>query len=202
MMKMKRWELALVSGILFTIFFSAMPIRAQSQLADKITRLHVIANSDSAEDQALKLQVRDAVLEEAKAQGETLESSQIDDAFLARIQQAGQAEVERNGYDYQVKAERTNMYFTTRHYETFSLPAGYYDAVRVTIGQAAGKNWWCVMLPPLCTPSCSEEFEQTAKDSGLEPGEIRFMTRDGVEYAAKFKIVELWGEMVHAIRGE
>lgn len=58
------------------------------------------------------------------------------------------------------------------------------------------------MLPPLCTPSCSEEFEQTAKDSGLEPGEIRFMTRDGVEYAAKFKIVELWGEMVHAIRGE
>ena len=113
----------------------------------------------------------------------------------------GQWEVEEQGYDYPVQVERTRMYFDTREYDTFSLPAGDYDAVRVTIGQAQGRNWWCVMLPPLCAPSCEADFEQTAREGGLEPGEIRFMTKDGVQYAARFKIVEWWGELVHSLKG-
>lgn len=203
MMKLKRWELALLCGLLFTLLWGAAPIRAQSRLADKLVRLHVIANSDSQEDQALKLQVRDAVLEEARAQtqGQPLESSRIDSAFLEHIRQAAQREVEEQGYDYPVQVERTRMYFDTREYDTFSLPAGDYDAVRVTIGQAQGRNWWCVMLPPLCAPSCEADFEQTAREGGLELGEIRFMTKDGVQYAARFKIVEWWGELVHSLKG-
>lgn len=202
-MKFKKWELALLCGLICAIGLGAAPIRAQSRLAGKLTRLHVVANSDSEEDQQLKLQVRDAVLRAAKARqagADSLESGRIDQAFLEAIRQAGQREVERRGYDYPVRAERARMYFDTRCYEEFSLPAGYYDAVRVTIGSGQGKNWWCVMLPPLCDPACSGQFEQTAREAGLEPGEIRFMTKDGVEYAAKFKVAELWGRLVHGVK--
>lgn len=200
-LKLKRWELALICGLLFTLFsMAAAPVRAQNRLAEKITRLHVVANSDSDQDQQLKLQVRDAVLQAAQARQDQLETGEIDQDFLDAIRLAGQQEVRRRGYDYPVKVQRANMYFDTRHYDDFSLPAGYYDAVRVTIGSGQGKNWWCVMLPPLCDPACSQEFEQTAREAGLEPGEIRFMTRDGVEYSARFKTAELWGKLVHSLR--
>lgn len=200
-LKWKRWEVALLCGLLCTVALGAVPIRAQNRLADKLTRLHVVANSDSDQDQRLKLQVRDAVLRAAQAEQPALDSGQIDEQFLEAIRRAGQQEVLRQGYDYPVRAERARMYFDTRYYEDFSLPAGYYDAVRVTIGSGQGKNWWCVMLPPLCDPACSGQFEETAREAGLEPGEIRFMTRDGIEYAAKFKVAELWGQLVHKVKG-
>lgn len=201
MKKWKRWELALFLGLLCTLALGAVPVRDQNRLAGKLTRLHIVANSDSDQDQRLKLQVRDAVLRAAEQEQQKLEGRQIDEKFLETIRQAGQQEVFRRGYSYPVQAERARMYFDTREYQDFSLPAGYYDAVRVTIGGGQGKNWWCVMLPPLCDPACSGQFEQTARDAGLEPGEIRFMTKDGVEYAAKFKVAELWGQLVHKVKG-
>ena len=202
MMKMKRWELALVAGLFFTLFWSAGPIRAQAELADKLVRLHVIANSDSDQDQALKLQVRDAVLAATGGENDGLAQENIDQEYLNFIAQAAQQEVYRRGYAYPVQVERLDMYFDTRHYETFSLPAGQYDAVRVTIGQAQGKNWWCVMLPPLCSPTSEDSFIEAAQDAGLKPGEIRFVTRDGAAYSAQFKVVELWGQLVHTVTGK
>ena len=149
-LKLKRWELALLCGLFFTLFsMAAAPVRAQSRLAAKITRLHVVANSDSEQDQQLKLQVRDAVLQAAQARQDQLGNGEIDQDFLDAIRLAGQQEVRRQGYDYPVKVQRANMYFDTRYYEDFSLPAGYNDSVRLTICSLNVKNWWCVMIPTL-----------------------------------------------------
>ncbi len=200
-MKLKRWELALICGFVFTLLACVSPIRAQQNLAESVTRLHVIAASDKKEDQELKLRVRDVVLKEAEKMG-GMKKEQIDENFLARLRQAGQAEVTRSGYDYKVDAEFTNMYFTTRVYDTFSMPAGYYDAVRVTIGPAKGKNWWCVLLPPLCDPASSKEMKETARKNGMSEDEICFITKDGTTYAAKFKIAELYGQWKHLWRGD
>ena len=117
-MRLKRWEIALLASLLAVFLVCAFPLQAQSKLADKLTRLHVLANSDSVEDQTLKLQVRDAVL--AASEGEAV----LNDALLDKLERAAQAEVNRRGYAYPVRVTRENCYFDTRVYETFSLPAG------------------------------------------------------------------------------
>ena len=96
------------------------------------------------------------------------------------------------------RAVRTRMYFDTREYETFALPAGYYDAVRIILGEGAGQNWWCVLFPPLCSGACEEEFSQIASQHGMTPGEISFVTRDGTRYVLRFKAAELLWEFVHS----
>lgn len=191
-MKLKRWEIALAASVLAAILVCAFPIHAQNQLADKLTRLHVLANSDDPADQQLKLQVRDAVLEASV--GETV----LDEALLAKLQEAALQAVESAGYGYSVKVSRERCYFDTREYETFSLPAGYYDAVRVVIGEGAGKNWWCVIYPPLCAGICEEDLESIAAEAGLSEQEIGLICEEK-GYVIRFKLVDLWGKLLHKI---
>lgn len=190
----KKWEWALLLSLLFTLALGACWPEEQENIQSKVTRLHVLANSDSEEDQALKLKVRDGVLEEAK----NWEGKPMDAAFLGAIQKAAQKVVLQEGYHYPVQVEKRDTYFDTREYDTFSLPAGVYDALRVTIGEGKGHNWWCVLLPPLCAPACEEEFLDTAQEN-FSPGEIRYITGDGVQYKIRFKVAELLAQLRHAL---
>ena len=138
-MKLKAWEIGLCLGLGLLILTCAIPVYQQERLAEKLTRLHVVANSDGEEDQALKLQVRDAVLAEIRP-----EDDPADVQLLLRLQRAAEDAVAAAGFDQTVRVYRTRMFFDTREYETFSLPAGEYDAVRVELGAAAGRNFYFV----------------------------------------------------------
>lgn len=192
-MRLKRWEIALLASLLAALLVCAFPLQVQSKLADKLTRLHVLANSDSEEDQALKLQVRDAVLAASAGQ------SVLDDTLLNKLEQAAQAEVLRRGYRYPVAVTRETCYFDTRVYETFSLPAGYYDAVRVVIGAGAGRNWWCVIYPPLCAGMCERDWETVAREAGLTEAEIGLICEEE-GYVLRFQLVDWWGKLLHKLR--
>ena len=154
-MKWKRWEVALGLALMIMIVFAA-PIQAQRTLAEKITRLHVLANSDLPEDQKLKLKVRDAVLHVAA------DHPVLDASVLYEMEVAARKVIAREGYLYPVSVQREREYFDTRVYETFSLPAGEYDSVRVVIGEGDGKNWWCVVYPQLCAGLCEAEMKEIA----------------------------------------
>ena len=152
--KLKRWEMALMLGLLCALVGGSWLGQEQHELADSVIRFHVIANSDSAQDQALKLAVRDRVLEEAQAvypSNATLESARSAlESSLTQLADAGRQVVEEQGYDYPVSAQLTQCWFPTKEYDGFALPAGNYTALRVVIGEGEGQNWWCVAFPPLC----------------------------------------------------
>lgn len=192
-MRLKRWEIALAASLLAAVLFCSFPAHSQKELAGKLTRLHVLANSDDPADQQLKLQVRDAVL--AASEG----VAELDEALLEKLQRAAQQTVAQAGYSYPVQVRRERCYFDTRQYETFSLPAGYYDAVRVVIGEGAGKNWWCVIYPPLCAGVCEAELEEIAKESGLSDEEISLICEEK-GYVLRFQLIDLWGKLVHKLR--
>lgn len=192
-MKLKRLEIALLASLLAAFLVCAFPIHAQNKLSDKLTRLHVLANSDSPEDQSLKLQVRDAVL--AASEGE----KELDQPLLNRLQRAAQQTVYRAGYDYPVAVTREHCYFNTRTYDNFSLPAGYYDAVRVIIGAGEGKNWWCVIYPPLCAGMCEADWETVAREAGLSEDEIGLICEEE-GYVIRFRLVDWWGKLMHRLR--
>lgn len=126
----------------------------QTTQPEELIRFHVLANSDSEEDQALKRAVRDAILEEVSprlAASKSLEESrQILTGMRTEIEQIGQEVVREWGKNYEVKTDYGYFTFPTKSYGTLVLPAGEYEAVRVLIGKAEGSNWWCVLFPPLC----------------------------------------------------
>lgn len=130
-------------------------------LEQEVLRLHILANSDSEGDQRVKLAVRDAVLAgtgELFSSAATLADAEEKAAEnLPLIEQLARDELARQGYNAPVKAELANMYFNTRYYDNATMPAGRYDALRLTIGEGAGANWWCVVFPPLCVEVAAKE---------------------------------------------
>ena len=184
---MKKIEISVLIGLVMTILIGSITTFATdcSQIREDVLRLHILANSDTDEDQALKLKVRDRILNESGELFEnpaTLEEAKSSAAdHIEEIRQIAQDEVYASGYPYQVNAEIVNMYFTTRQYETFTLPAGMYDAVQITIGEAKGHNWWCVLYPGLCRSACGGY--DTPAENDLVCG----------EYIVRFRFVEWWG---------
>ena len=151
----KRLLQAGVGGLLLCLMVSLCGFYGRcASVREDVVRLHILANSDSEEDQSLKLRVRDAVVEAAAGWLDGAQNSQqaleLAREQLPQLQAVAQQTVEQAGYDYPVNAELCTMYFTTRQYDTVTLPAGVYEAVRFTIGSGEGKNWWCVVYPPLC----------------------------------------------------
>ncbi len=195
--KLKRWELALMLGLLVAVIGGSWLGREQQALADSVIRFHVIANSDSEADQALKLAVRDRVLvkaEEIYPENATLEQArEALEGQLGVLAAAGRAVVEEQGYDYPVTAQLTDCWFPTKEYEGFALPAGNYTALRVTIGEGKGQNWWCVAFPPLCLGAASETVEQALEAGYFTPDQGALVTGEG--YVLKFKALELLGEL-------
>lgn len=186
--KFQKWELALIAGFMLALML-ATPLMVQADISDKLTRLHVVANSDSEEDQALKLKVRDAVLKVSEGY-ET-----VTDELLEKMEFAAQQCIRNEGSSYEVDVSLGEMWFDTREYDGFSLAAGMYDAVKVKIGKGEGKNWWCVVFPPLCAAVSEKQLENTAKNAGLTNSEVSFISKNGTTYVFGFKVAELWGRM-------
>ena len=190
--RLKIWEVALMVALAVVFATGAAAVRTQNALAQKMVRLHVLANSDTPEDQALKLQVRDAVLERAtellKQSADREEAEMLLRRELPELEALAEETVQANGYSYAVTAELTAAEFPTREYGDFALPAGEYPALRIFIGEGAGQNWWCVVFPPLCTAASAETAAMAA---GFSEEEVGLITEsDG--YVLKFKAVELW----------
>lgn len=205
--KLHRWELALLLGVAVAALLGAWLNVQQSGLADKVIRLHVIANSDSAEDQALKLEVRDRILTEAGdlfSQG--LSRDEAERAIAARLGDlaaAGADVVGEEGYSYPVTASlEQSVWFPTKEYTDFALPAGDYTALRVVIGDGGGKNWWCVVFPPLCLGSVTETTAETAAAGGFSEEDISLITGENEGYVVKFKAMELWDEFQNWIKNK
>ena len=192
------WELALLAGLAAVLLWGALSLREQTALSEKVVRLHVLANSDSEEDQALKLRVRDRVLAETEALLES--SSDREDATrrleaaLPELEKLASEEITESGYDYPVDLRLEETAFPTRTYDGFTLPAGRYLALRVLIGAAEGQNWWCVVFPPLCA-AASEDVAQTALAAGLTEGQVGLITEADQGYELRLKSVELWEKL-------
>lgn len=167
----------------------------------KMLRMHVIANSDSDEDQELKLKVRDAVLAEGKeifdgsVTAEEAQSKILPET--ERLRKAALEVIEKEGFEYDVKITVGSEYFNTRTYDnSVTLPAGYYTAVKVIIGEGEGHNWWCVMFPPMCLPAAVKECELS---DVLEKDEVEIV-EGGDKYSFKFKIVEIFEKISEKLK--
>ena len=197
---MKRTEIAILAGLIISIILTNFSVFSDScnDLRRDVLRLHIIANSDEADDQELKLKIRDTILEyspELFSESRNIEEAlQNAEEKLSQIEEIATNEIKAQGYNYNVKAKLCKSYFETREYDDFTLPAGNYDALRIEIGKAEGKNWWCVLFPALCIPTAQEEntLENTLTQEEIE-------TVKTPKYQAKFKIVEIFEKLKNSI---
>lgn len=189
--------------LLFCVLFlcvtvcNVLPIHGEEKIYESVVRLHVLANSDSDEDQALKLKVRDAVLSyvsprviDSKSREEAIEILQGE---LTNIEAVSAKVVKEEGYDYPVKVTLTVEEYPTRNYEAMSFPSGEYVSLRVMLGEAEGQNWWCVLFPPLCLSAASEkaENEEAFIAVGLNSDQYKIITEtEDATYYLRFKLLE------------
>ncbi len=190
---MKLFIKSICVAFVLTVIFSTLPFEAEcSEISNETFRLHILANSDTENDQALKIKVRDRVLEYTEELFNNAKSKIDAEKVIAEniqaINNVAYTEILNNGYNYPVKTEITNMYFTTRYYDNYTLPSGMYDALRITIGEGKGHNWWCVMYPTICV-SPVEEQEEKAKEV-FDEEQYDIVTNTKLQY--KFKIVEIF----------
>lgn len=189
--------LSLLCALVCTGVWASEAHQSQRQLAEKLIRLHVLANSDREEDQELKLRVRDSVLsraEELLRGAEDLEEARADlEAALPELEALAEAAVEAAGYAYPVSASLSWESYPTRVYDTFTLPAGEYLSLRFLIGEGAGHNWWCVVYPPLCQSASQEDFSGAAEEAGLTEEEVSLISGESRGYTVRFKSIE-WVE--------
>ncbi len=206
---MKKFEIIFVLGLLLAIAGSGIRSfgKNYSELQRDVVRIHILANSDSDEDQALKLQVRDRILEYTNGWLENCQSAEEAKKILSsridEINGIAQARVAECGYGYTTQSEVVDMNFDDRVYGNITMPHGYYSAVRVTIGEAEGKNWWCVMYPPLCVPAAADkqgDFDINDYSGYFTDGEIKILENCS-EYEIRFKCVEIYNDIANSIKG-
>lgn len=179
--------------------FSCTYFTASAQtVKDDVVRLHILANSDSEIDQAVKLKVRDALLKtNASILSDDVTKENAKEHFKnsrETLLKTAKKTLKENGFDYEVKITLQNEYFNTRTYGNLTFPAGQYTALKVILGEGEGKNWWCVMFPPLCVPAADgiETNENTA-DYLTQSGEK--IVNSGDKYIVKFKLLEIYEEL-------
>lgn len=189
---MKKALFIFVAVIAFLVINSYIPSKEECEIYDTTVRLHVIANSDSEDDQNLKLKVRDKIVARmstynAKSKEEALSYIENDMDNLKKIAEEC---IKNEGFNYPVSIELGEENYPTREYEDFSLPAGTYTSLRVIIGDGEGQNWWCVLYPPLCT-SYAIEYDDDIIDVGFTKEQYNFITGYDKEYKVKFKLLEM-----------
>lgn len=185
--------------IAFTLI-SILPVNGEAAVYSDMIRLHVLADSDEAEQQELKLKVRDAILEKVTEITDGVTDTETALAIvrdnLSEFEAIGEKVVKENGYDHKIVAEIGREEYPEREYEGFRLPAGEYYSLRIKIGSAEGKNWWCVLFPPLCTTVAKEQNEVFIA-TGFTEEQYRTVTEtDNVKYKVKFKILEIFEEIL------
>ena len=197
----KRLLILLVLLLIYTFICAFSYVQAVStNIQHSVFRLHVIANSNSEEDQNLKYIVRDKVLEYINSIS-TNESSKEEVMYLVnknidKIKKIVESTIYENGYNYPVELNIGNFAFPTKTYGDISFPAGFYDALKIEIGTAEGQNWWCVMFPPLCFVDVTsgvvpEESKEIVKEN-LSNEEYELLAENNSEISFKFKIIEMF----------
>ena len=194
-----RSALILFSVMMLTVMaIGILPVHGEEKIYDDVLRLHVIANSDSEEDQKLKLKVRDAVLETVS---EMLADTEDFDSALAvisrpesldAIRSAAAKTVFDEGYDYTVSVSVGEEEYPRKSYESLAFPSGTYTSLRVELGESEGQNWWCVLFPRLCLGAASDKNEDCFIQAGFTPEQYKTVTdTDEPKYEVKFKILEI-----------
>ena len=197
-MKIQKIVLILCVFVLCAAICDILPVRGEEKIYESVVRLHVLANSDNEEDQALKLKVRDAIL--AYVSPRVIDSQSREEAIeilngeLENIKKVAAELVANEGYEYGIDVTLTLEEYPTRNYESMSFPSGEYVSLRVLIGDAEGQNWWCVLFPPLCLSAASsrDENEEAFIAVGLTSDQYKIITEtDDVKYHLRFKILEV-----------
>ena len=188
-------ELSVILGLLCAIFASMAHFEAAcDDLRQNVLRLHIIANSDSEADQAVKLLVRDKILEESSDifAGET-DLNRAEERASEKLRnfcETAEQVLSENGFSYGASAEIGNSYFETREYEDFTLPAGNYRSLIIRLGKAEGKNWWCVIFPEVCIPAAGEaSLSDSTSDTSAQIAE------HPQKYVMRFKTVEIYEDL-------
>ena len=186
---MKTYKIFLPLFIILTLTLSFIqPIIATSEdISNKVLRLHILANSDSTEDQNLKLGLKNYFLENTSDlfSGKTLEENiEIAKKNTLTLEELCNQFITESGYDYEKKVIVDKEYFDTRVYDDFTLPAGVYNSIKIVIGEGSGHNWWCIVFPSVCLYSCSESMSDYLTEEEME------LISDG--YTPKFKIIEIY----------
>lgn len=192
-------QAALLIGFITAVFCEGICAYAESRrgITEDVFRLHVIANSDSDEDQALKLRVRNAVLEASAdifgGAVSAADAKQLSEENLQLFEAAAAAEIAASGYDYPVRCEVGTVHFDRRVYGSAELPEGDYSALRVIIGEGEGRNWWCVMFPALCLPAVTntDEVLSLAAENGVISTEELELMQDPENYEVKLYFAEV-----------
>lgn len=191
MTKLKIWETSLLFALCISLSAGTWAEAKEADISSSLIRLHVIAVSDDAEEQAIKLRVRDEVLEcispELENAKDVSDAEVIVRANLGKIRTAAESASEGRT----VKVTLGEEYYPTRNYEKFSLPAGRYTSLRVILGEGKGHNWWCVVFPPLCISAA----EQEAALDAMGEDEKALLTEADGGYVIKFRVLELWGQL-------
>ena len=193
---MKKFATGILSILTAMLIVAALPTEADAGIYDDTLRLHILAASDSEEDQALKLAVRDGILAEYSAQlsevGDLEDARAALEARLPDIIATAERIVAEAGYDYRVTASLGEEWYDTRDYGELSLPRGVYTSLIIKIGEGQGRNWWCVMYPPMCldlaTDGPSDDWT-----SGYTGEELSLISG---KYRVKFKLLELISEFI------
>lgn len=187
------------------LLIGLLPVHGEAEIYDNVLRLHVLANSDSEEDQALKLKVRDAILSVGEGVFDGCESReeavQIAEESLEIWQSVAQQVVWDEGYDYEVHVALDTEEYPTRTYDSLCFPSGEYLSLRVILGKGDGQNWWCVLFPPLCMSAASRQAEDDGAyiAVGLTGNQYRVITEsEQTTYSVRFKILDSIAESVAA----
>ena len=195
MKALRKWEIALLLALCFTLLAGTWAGAASSRVSEGLVRLHVIAASDDATEQAIKLDVRDAVLSYLEPKLASAADIAGAEALIEANLEGIAAAAESAAQGREVNVTLGEEYYPTREYDTFSLPAGRYRSLRVTLGEGAGHNWWCVVFPPLCLTAAESEAAFEELD-----GETRaIISSDGGGVQFKFRLLELWGELMELL---
>lgn len=194
----KIWKLAVVFAVCAAVLWMGSILKDDRSLHDGVIRLHVVANSDSEADQALKLQVRDAVLEALEKEladcTNTTQAKEVLMNSLSAVQNAAQQVISAAGLDDGVTVSLTQEEFDIRKYDTFTLPSGVYESLRIVIGEGQGQNWWCVVFPRLCVPAVTQELEDTAAGAGFSDTLTGAVSNDE-GYEIRFFLLDCLGKL-------
>ena len=190
----------LITLTLLITTLAILPVHGESEIYSNVLRLHVIANSDSEDDQNLKLLVRDAVLAEAQILlCDVYDRAKAEETVMQNIEilrSVAERTVLDNGYDYPVAIELGEEEYPTKNYESCCFPAGEYTSLRILIGEAAGQNWWCVLFPPLCLSAATDA--DAFASVGITDGQYQIITEnENPKYKIRFKILESFSEAIN-----
>ncbi|MCL2054147.1 MAG: stage II sporulation protein R [Oscillospiraceae bacterium] len=204
---MNKLEISLLAGFIASVLFAGVCSFADSygNITGNVFRLHILANSDSNEDQELKLKLRDEILKETawifKDSGSSAAAAVKAKENLAEIENIAREALAESGYNYDVSCEVKDVYFPARVYGDITLPAGVYSALSVNIGEAKGQNWWCVMFPPLCIPAVTEK-EIMIEDKDILCGTFNTQEMQLLENPEKYEVKFYFAEMYHKLSGK